>query len=429
MAGVMQPGIPPIMPLQHAHPDPLSPGLGRVLVVGDSRAERRVLALTLIRSGYDVTEACSGIDALDLCRSHAFDIVISDWMIPGMTGPDLCRAFRALPREGYGYFILLTSKSGHDGAVDGLDAGADDFLPKPVNPGELRARLRAGQRILGMQAELVEKNRLISQTLQKLQSVFDAIDRDLTEARKLQEALMRDRLIDFGRAEVALLMRPSGHVGGDLAGAFPLAPGRVAAFSIDVSGHGVASAMMAARLSGLLSAGDPQRNIAFHRDERGQTVPLPPEALAQRLNHLMIADMQADPYVTLAYADLDLNTGALSLVQAGHPHPVILRADGRAERLGDGGLPVGLLPQAAWQPVTARLHPGDRLFLISDGVTECADPDGREFGSDGWEGFMAAHHALPSPDLFEALIWALSDHAGSGDFRDDLSGAAILWRG
>jgi phosphoserine phosphatase RsbU/P len=79
--------------------------------------------------------------------------------------------------------------------------------------------------------------------------------------------------------------------------------------------------------------------------------------------------------------------------------------------------------------VTARLHPGDRLFLISDGVTECADPDGREFGSDGWEGFMAAHHALPSPDLFEALIWALSDHAGSGDFRDDLSGAAILWRG
>ncbi len=69
-----------------------------------------------------------------------------------MTGLEFCRAFRALPREGYGYFILLTSKSEKTEVADGLDGGADDFLTKPVTADELRARLRAGERILAMQA-------------------------------------------------------------------------------------------------------------------------------------------------------------------------------------------------------------------------------------------------------------------------------------
>jgi sigma-B regulation protein RsbU (phosphoserine phosphatase) len=400
----------------------------RVLVVDDSRAQRRVLALSLSRGGYAVTEAASGAEALALCRETPFDVVISDWMMPGMSGLDLCRAFRALPREGYGYFILLTSKSDKSEVADGLDCGADDFLSKPVNPGELRARLRAGERILGMQQELVEKNRLVGATLRQLQALYDSIDRDLIEARKLQETLVRDRLRDFGRAEAALLVRPSGHVGGDLAGAFEPAPGRVAIFSVDVSGHGVAAAMMTARLAGLLSGTDPARNIALVAGPGGMTA-LPPQAVAERLNRLMIDDMQTDQYVTLAYADLDLSSGALSLVQAGHPHPVILRAAGGVDRLGQGGLPVGLLPGATWHPVADRLHPGDRLFLMTDGITECAAPDGTEFGADGWAAFLSAHADLPSPALFEALIWTLAAHRGGDDFQDDVSGAALLFRG
>lgn len=400
----------------------------RVLVVDDSRAQRRVLALSLSRGGYDVTEAASGSEALALCRDTAFDVVISDWMMPGMTGLDLCREFRALPREGYGYFILLTSKSDKSEVADGLDCGADDFLSKPVNPGELRARLRAGERILGMQSELVEKNRLVGATLRQLQALYDSINRDLIEARKLQETLVRDRLRDFGRAEAALLVRPSGHVGGDLAGAFQPAPGRVAIFSVDVSGHGVAAAMMTARLAGLLSGTDPARNIALVAGDGGLTA-LPPQAVADRLNRLMIDDMQTDQYVTLAYADLDLASGALSLVQAGHPHPMILRAGGGVDRLGAGGLPVGLLPGAAWEAVADRLLPGDRLFLMSDGVTECTGAGGAEFGEAGLVRFLTDHAALPSPALFEALIWTLAAHRGSDDFQDDVSGAALLFRG
>ncbi|MEO5614655.1 MAG: response regulator, partial [Cypionkella sp.] len=97
--------------------------------------------MQLSRWGYQVTEAASGDEALALCLLQDFDIVLSDWMMPGMTGLEFCKAFRALPREGYGYFILLTSKSEKAEIADGLENGADDFLTKPVSADELRARL------------------------------------------------------------------------------------------------------------------------------------------------------------------------------------------------------------------------------------------------------------------------------------------------
>jgi sigma-B regulation protein RsbU (phosphoserine phosphatase) len=127
-----------------------------VLIVDDSRAQRKILQMQLTRWGYDITEAASGDEALALCLAQDFDIVLSDWMMPGMSGLEFCKAFRDLPREGYGYFILLTSKSEKTEIADGLENGADDFLTKPVSADELRARLRAGERILGMQDELVE---------------------------------------------------------------------------------------------------------------------------------------------------------------------------------------------------------------------------------------------------------------------------------
>ena len=114
-----------------------------VLVVDDSRMQRRILCASLRRWGFVVSEAASGTEALQVCREHPPDLVLSDWMMPGMDGLDFCREFRAMPRETYGYFILLTSKSGKEEIANGLDAGADDFLTKPVNASELRARIAA----------------------------------------------------------------------------------------------------------------------------------------------------------------------------------------------------------------------------------------------------------------------------------------------
>jgi phosphoserine phosphatase RsbU/P len=400
-----------------------------VLVVDDSKAQRRMLALQLARWGYLVTEAASGEEALAVCQSTTFDIVLSDWMMTGMTGVDLCRAFRDLPREGYGYFILLTSKSEKTEIASGLEAGADDFLTKPVSADELRARLRAGERILGMQAELVEKNRLVGSTLSELQKLYDSLDRDLIEARKLQQNLVRDRRRDFGQGRAAILMRPSGHVGGDLAGCFAINARRLALYSVDVSGHGVASAMMTVRLAGLLSATLPEQNIALTAGHAGRHEAWPPELVAARFNRMMIEDLQVDQYFTMAYAEIDLVTGRGSLVQAGHPHPVILRADGGLERLGAGGLPVGLVAGAAYDRVEFRLERGDRLLLVSDGITECPGPDGHDLGEEGLEDLLRRNAGMDSPALLESIPWELAAFSGLDEFPDDVSGVIFDYLG
>lgn len=400
-----------------------------ILVVDDSKAQRRILAMQLSRWGYQVSEAETGEEALAACRDTAFEMVLSDWMMPGMTGLEFCRKFKALPREGYGYFILLTSKSEKTEVADGLEMGADDFLSKPVSFDELRARLRAGERILGMQHELVEKNRLIGATLDELQKLYDSLDRDLIEARKLQETLMRDRFRDYGGGCVSLLLKPSGHVGGDLVGSFAIDARRLAIFSVDVSGHGVASAMMTARLAGLLSGGSPDQNIALKTAPDGGRDAFSPAEVAARLNRLMLEDLQVDQYFTLAYAEVDLLTGQFTLAQAGHPHPLLLRRDGRIEVLGEGGMPIGLFDGADYDQTTGQLCPGDRLYLGSDGLTECPDSKGEELGTQGLIALLAANTGLPSADLLEALVWDLNAHSGGADFPDDVSALLFDYRG
>lgn len=413
-------------------PDP--PGVrppdtaARVLVVDDSRAQRMMLAMQLVRWGYAVTQAGSGEEAMFLCLSQSFDIIVSDWMMPGMSGVEFCRAFRALPREDYGYFILLTSKTEKEEIAGGLEGGADDFVPKPVSAGELRARLRAGERILGMQRELVEKNRLIGTTLAELRKLYDSLDRDLIEARKLQQTLVRDPFRRFHGGTAALLLRPSGHVGGDLVGSFMIGPQRVGLYSVDVSGHGVASAMMTARVAGWLSGGSPEQNIALSSTQGGTGSAWPPELVAARLNRLMIEDLQVDQYFTMAYAEVDLATGQVGLVQAGHPHPVILRRDGQVEDLGNGGLPIGLIEGAGYERISARLAPGDRLFLVSDGVTECPGETG-DLGEEGLRLILSRNAGLASPDLLEALMWELNRFSGGRDLPDDVSGLMFDYLG
>lgn len=400
-----------------------------VLVVDDSRAQRHIVAMHLRRWGYAVTEAESGTAALESCRVDPVDIIISDWMMPGLSGLEFCRAFRDLPRESYGYFVLLTSKSEKTEIADGLEAGADDFLTKPVSSGELRARLRAGERMLAMQTELLAKNRMIVSTLEELQKIYDSLDRDLIEARKLQQTLIRDRYQDYGSAKVSLLLRNSGRVGGDLVGAFRIDATRIAVYSIDVSGHGVASAMMTARLAGFLTGSTPDQNLVFRKGADGGQEALAPEAVMERFNRLMLEEIQVEQYFTMAYAEVDLVSGAVRVAQAGHPHPAVIRQSGEVEMVGRGGLPIGLIADAEFESHTLTLAPGDRLVLISDGVTECPGRDGDDFGDSGLIRSLGKSARLQGPAILEALVWDLVDHAGSDSFPDDVSGVLLDFSG
>jgi phosphoserine phosphatase RsbU/P len=400
-----------------------------VLVVDDSSLQRRILAAALTRWGVRVTEAASGQDALQTCAIDPPDLVLSDWMMPGMDGLGFCQAFRKLPREEYGYFILLTSKSEKDEVALGLDCGADDFLTKPVNLAELRARISAGKRIIDMQRQVTEKNRLLGDALQELQGLYDALDSDLLEAKKLQQSLIRDRFKDFGNAYMSLLLRSSGHVGGDLVGFYPAGEAHIGLFAIDVSGHGISSALMTARLAGYLSSSSPEHNIALSRMADGSYVALPPARVVELLNRLVLQELQTEHYFTLLLADVDLVTGRVVMVQAGHPHPLVQRKDGQQEVLGKGGLPVGLIQDAAFEEFECTLTAGDRLLILSDGVVECPDPQNAELGPEGVEAMLDRLRNLSGTALLEAIIWHLTDHAGGQDFPDDISAILLEFGG
>ncbi|MAX72552.1 MAG: fused response regulator/phosphatase [Nioella sp.] len=404
-------------------------GPAHVLVLDDSRAQRRLLATLLRRWGHPVTVCETPGDALEALTDHSISIILTDWMMPGMTGPEFTRAFRRTPREGYAYVILLTSKSEKAEIAHGLDAGADDFVSKPVDPHELRARMRAGIRIIEMQRELVWQNQRVRSTLAEIRGLYDALDRDLLEAKRLQDTLVRERFRQFDTGSIALTLRSSGHVGGDLIGFFPIDAARIGLFSLDVSGHGVTSALLAARMAALLGTAAPEQNVAMVQKRGGAWDALPPDRVAAKLNRMMFEEIETDLYFTLALAYLDLTTGAVQMVQAGHPHPAVLRPDGAVTWVGEGGMPIGLLEEAQFDSVIFHLEPGDRLMLYSDGITECENRAGEEFGEDGLAALLRRTAEDQGEALLETIVTAVQDFSGRTEFADDVSLVAFDFTG
>lgn len=395
----------------------------RILIVDDSRAHRLLLRRALTNWGFDTVEAGSGDEALDLVASEDLSFVISDWMMPGMSGVEFCARFRAARGARPGYFILLTAQTDRDHLARGLEAGADDFLSKPFNSVELRARVSAGLRVLSAQSDLVARNGELSAALDELRLLYDALDRDLAEARKFQHGLVPRGGSPVSGAEVSVLYRPSGHVGGDLVGVFPVSETRLGVYAIDVSGHGVASALVTARVAGHLSGSDPERNIAIVT-KGGRSAMRPPDEVCARLNEMILSDAESGLYLTMVLADLCLDSGRVLMCQAGHPSPAVLREDGRIEFAEAFGMPVGLIEDADYRTTELTLYRGECLLLYSDGVTECPGPDGTLLDEEGLRRLLGRH---PPGDglVLGSLLGDLEAYSGTPLFPDDISAIMV----
>jgi two-component system cell cycle response regulator len=128
----------------------------QILIADDSLVSRHLLDATLRKWGYEVVIACDGSEAWDMLQQQdAPPLAILDWMMPGMTGPEVCRLVRQQAREPYTYILLLTSKSLKEDLIEGMESGADDYIIKPFDQHELKVRLRAGTRLVDLQAQLL----------------------------------------------------------------------------------------------------------------------------------------------------------------------------------------------------------------------------------------------------------------------------------
>ena len=129
-----------------------------VLIAEDDRITGEILARTLQRWGHDTTLVADGARAWDaLSAATAPTLAILDWMMPEMDGPDICRRVRTERPDANMYLLLVTAREGRSDVVAGLDAGADDYIIKPFDPEELRARIAVGVRVLGLQQKLAER--------------------------------------------------------------------------------------------------------------------------------------------------------------------------------------------------------------------------------------------------------------------------------
>jgi two-component system NtrC family sensor kinase len=136
----------------------------KILIAEDDPVARRLLQSHLERWGHEVVAARDGAEAWRLFEGDDFRLVISDWMMPELDGVDLIRRVRSCPQSGYVYAILVTARAEKEDLVQGMEAGADDFLTKPCDREELRVRLRAGERILQLEQTLAEQNRALRET-------------------------------------------------------------------------------------------------------------------------------------------------------------------------------------------------------------------------------------------------------------------------
>ncbi len=169
----------------------------KILIADDEALSRRLLERTRGRAGYEVIAVENGKQALDqLCKPEGPRLALLDWVMPELDGPGVCRAVRTRSEQTYVYMVLLTSKGSKEETVLGLESGADDYLTKPFNAEELRARLRVGERILLLEDRLVEarENMRFRATHDQLTSllnrgaIMDLLTRELHRSHREQKS-------------------------------------------------------------------------------------------------------------------------------------------------------------------------------------------------------------------------------------------------
>lgn len=417
----------------------------RVLVAEDERITRATLTRTLEAWGHTVTAAADGAEALRLFEvggtggggggggggsggGGAFDIVLTDWEMPGLSGLELIERLRARPDAGFMYIIMLTGRSDKADVVRGIEAGADDFVSKPFDREELRVRLLAGERIVRLERTLSRQNH-------DLRAADERIRADLRAAARVQSAMLPRENIATPRARTAWLYVPTDELAGDGIGLHLVEDRYLVAYVLDVSGHGVPAALLSVSVMHAMALDPAEASLLRTRLPASDPGTVrSPELVAAELNRRFPYEKNDGRFVTLVLCVLDTHTGRVRFARAGHGSPILLREGQSVEVPDVGGMPLCIAEGEAYPLGEITLMPGDRFCLTSDGFTEqLGAKDGPnasvEFGEARLTTALARSSAATIEQAAAGALDALTAWAGERRFKDDVSLAVVEWLG
>ena len=380
----------------------------------------------LKQMGYDVLTASNGIEAWDIVQLGLVNFMITDWLMPELNGVDLCRKIRQSEMERYVYIILLTSKGDKNDLIQGMEAGADDFIVKPYLPSELKVRVRAGERVLQYEQTLVDQKRRLEETFSELSHTYDVIKGNLNLAGKLQKALLPPNSTIRDTIFFESFFIPCEIVAGDVFNFFPYSEDQIIFYLLDVAGHGIPAAMLSFTLSHMITP-MPYTGKVLNPVNR-ETLYLDfgdPVKLATNLNQWFQGRPEGQLYFTMIYGIIDLAQKKIRFTQAGHPPLIYLPRGGTPKAVGDGGFPLGLFPNLSFDVYELDFRPGDRIFVYSDGVTECFNKEKTPYSMERLMSMVSKTRHISLRESLNLVQKDVQNWRQAKNFEDDLSLLAI----
>ncbi len=369
----------------------------RILIVDDARTNVDILVEAL-RAEYKLSIALSGESALRSIEKNAPDLILLDIMMPGMDGYEVCRRLRASPQTREIPVMFLSALEEVHNKTLGFEVGGNDYLTKPFEVLEVKARVHS---------------------LLKAKAYSDAVKEkiasELRIAREIQLGILPSDIASSTAGtgvEVEAYLEPAREVGGDLYEVIRTEDGRLVVFIGDVSGKGIPAALFMAVTMTLV------RTMGHQYHE--------PDEIVSRVSEALARQNPRDMFVTLFCAVLDPAKGLVTCASAGHPSPVLVRPGSPPSFpvQPTAGL-AGIVPGMEVGTQLIELRSGDTLVLYTDGVTEAHDAGDELFGEDRLLAHLAAQPGRTAAETVSGLVEAIRRFAGGREPADDIAIIAI----
>src|SRR2546421_4426089 len=321
--------------------------VSQILIVDDDAASRKLLSRMLSSAGYTCRETDNATDALSLVHQEQPALLLLDFKMPGIDGAEALKRLRMDSNPAIAQMPVIMLTGYGESEVHCLNAGANDFVIKPINAEVLRARIETQLRLHSLSAQLQKQN-------QELEAWRRSLERDLADARLTQQALIPQKAPTLPGWEIAACYRPVIEVGGDIYGWLPIKEDRWLFWIADATGHGASAALMTT-LAKLL----------FHH---GHEEHERPGKIMEAVNNDLRGILAGRSFMSAMCVALDPKSGQASVVGAGHPPLLVTRFGRGTEAIAASAPPLGLVEESNFTETTLELNPGDAFTLYTDGL-------------------------------------------------------------